>query len=234
MPTIKLLSAGAIQKMATDFAADFERDTGQKVELNFATAGVVRDRIAGGEAVDVVISSQAAISDLQKAGALADGSVKDLAETVTGLCVRAGAARPDISTAEKFKTAILAAKTFAYTDPNSGGTGGKLFAAVLERLGIKDEIDRKTVFGQRGIEVVQAVIDGRAEMGTTFVSEIVPHNGAQVAGELPDGLRDVNGYAAAIPRRASYPDTAKAFIGLMISPRGSSRWLSAGLTPLFR
>jgi molybdate transport system substrate-binding protein len=234
VPTIKLLSAGAIQKMATDFAADFERDTGQKIELNFATAGVVRDRIAGGEAADVVISSQAAIAQLQKSGALADGSVKDLAETATGLCIRAGAGKPDISTPEKFKAAILAAKTFAYTDPNSGGTGGKLFAAVLERLGIKAEIDRKTVFGQRGIEVVQAVVDGRAEMGTTFISEIVPHAGAQVVGELPDGLRDVNGYAAAIPQVGAQQDAAKAFIERMTSPQSRSRWAAAGLNPLFR
>ena len=91
LPTIKLLSAGAIQKMATDFAADFERDTGHKVELNFATAGVVRDRIAGGEAADVVISSQAAIGQLEKSGVLTEGSVKDLAETATGLFVRKGA-----------------------------------------------------------------------------------------------------------------------------------------------
>src|SRR6185503_1058155 len=111
--------------MATDFAADFERDTGQKVELNFATAGVVRDRIAGGEVADVVISSQAAIAQLQNSGVLADGSVKDLAETATGLFVRKGTAKPDISTPEKFKAAILAAKTFAYSDPAGGGTGGK-------------------------------------------------------------------------------------------------------------
>jgi molybdate transport system substrate-binding protein len=234
MTTIKLLSAGAIQKMATDFAADFERETGHKVELNFATAGVVRDRVAGGEAVDVIISSQAAIGQLQKSGMLADGSVRDLAETATGLCIRAGAPNPDISTPEKFKAVILAAKSFAYTDPASGGTGGKLFAAVLDRLGIKDEIDRKTVFGKRGVEIVQSVIDGRAEMGTTFISEIVPHAGAQVVGELPDGLRDVNGYAAAISKGSPQQTVARAFIDLMTSPESRSRWASAGLNPLFR
>ncbi len=103
MPSIKLLSAGAIQKMATDFAADFERQTGNKIELNFATAGVVRDRIAGGEAADIVISSQSAIGELQKSGKLADDSVANLAETATGLFNRAGEPKPDISTPDKFK-----------------------------------------------------------------------------------------------------------------------------------
>jgi molybdate transport system substrate-binding protein len=233
MAIIKLLSAGAVQKMATDFAADFERDTGNKVELNFATAGVVRDRVAGGEAVDVVISSQAAIAALDKSGILLPGSVADLAATATGLFVRAGAPKPDISTPEKFKAAILAAKTFAYSDPAGGGTGGKLFAAVLERLGIKDEIDRKTVFGKRGIEVVGSVIDGRAEMGTTFISEIVPHSGAQVVGELPGNLRDVNGYAAAIPKGSQRQDIAKAYIAAMTAPASRPRWTAAGMQPAF-
>jgi molybdate transport system substrate-binding protein len=233
MASIKLLSAGAIQKMATDFAADFERASGNTVELNFATAGVVRDRIAGGEVADVAISSQAAIAALDNAGVLAPGSVVDLATTATGLCVRAGAPKPDISTPEKFKAAILAAKSFAYTDPASGGTGGKLFAAVLDRLGIKDEIDRKTVFGKRGIEVVMSVIEGRAEMGTTFISEIVPHSGAAVAGELPGDLRDTNGYAAAIVKTSARQDMARAYIATMTAPASRSRWKAAGLEPMF-
>jgi len=232
MPSIKLLSAGAIQKMATDFAADFERQTGNKVELNFATAGVVRDRIAGGEAADIVISSQSAIEELQKSGKLADG-VTNLAETATGLFNRAGDPKPDISTPDKFKAAILAAPTFAYSDPAGGGTGGRLFVAVLNRLGVKDEIDRKTVFGKRGVEVVAHVLENRAELGTTFISEIVPHAGVQVIGDLPGDLRDVNGYAAAVPNNASRVEEARAFIALMASPAGRSRWTAAGLNPLF-
>jgi molybdate transport system substrate-binding protein len=233
MPAIKLLSAGAIQKMATDFAAEFERQTANKLELNFATAGVVRDRIAGGEAADIVISSQSAIGELQKSGQLVDGSVTNLAETATGLFNRAGTPKPDISTPDKFKAVILAARTFAYSDPAGGGTGGRLFVAVLNRLGVKDQIDRKTVFGKRGVEVVQSVIDGRADMGTTFISEIVPHAGVQVVGELPGDLRDVNGYAAAVPKVASRPDDARAFIALMTAPAGRPRWTAAGLKPLF-
>jgi molybdate transport system substrate-binding protein len=108
-----------------------------------------------------------------------------------------------------------------------------LFVAVLNRLGVKDEIDRKTVFGKRGVEVVQSVIDGRADMGTTFISEIVPHAGVQVIGELPGDLRDVNGYAAAVPKAAGRAEEARAFIALMTSPAGRPRWTAAGLNPLF-
>jgi len=231
--TIRLLSAGAVQKMATDLAADFERDTGHRIELNFATAGVVRERAAAGEAIDVVISSQQAVAALNKPGFFVAGSVTDLASTATGLFNRAGASKPDISTPEKFRQALLAAKKFAYSDPAGGGTGGRLFVAVLNKLGIKDEIDSKTVFGKRGIEVVASVIDGRADMGTTFISEIVPHKGAQVIGELPGELRDVNGYAAAVPASSAEAKAARDFIKSMTAPATKPRWLAAGMTPAF-
>ncbi|MGI8524852.1 MAG: molybdate ABC transporter substrate-binding protein [Pseudolabrys sp.] len=233
MAALRLLSAGAVQKMATDLAADFEREHGHKVELNFATAGMVRDRVAGGEAFDIVISSQEAIARLNTPGFFVEGSVRNLASTVTGLFVRAGAPKPDISTPEKFKQAILAARTFTYSDPAGGGTGGRLFVAVLERLGIRDEINRKTVFGKRGAEVVASVIDGRAEMGSTFISEIVPHEGAQVVGELPGDLRNTNGYAAGVPAASGERDAAFAFVKYMTAPATRPRWAAAGMTPAF-
>ena len=231
MPTIRLLSAGAVQKMATDFAADFERDTGNKIELNFATAGVVRDRVAGGEAVDVVISSQETIGALNKPDFFA--GVTNLGETVTCLFNRAGESKPDISTPEKFKQLLLDAKRFTYSDPSGGGTGGRMFVAVLNKLGIKNEIDRKSVFGKRGIELIAIVKDSKADIGATFVSEVVPHRGVQVIDIFPDGLRDTNGYAAGVPANSAQRDTATAFVKYMTAPSSRARWTAAGMTPLF-
>ena len=233
MATLRLLSAGAVQKMATDFAADFERNTGHKIELNFATAGIVRDRAAGGEALDVVISSQEAIAKLDTPGFFAAGSVSNLASTVTCLFNRAGEPKPDISTPEKFKQALLDVKRFTYSDPAGGGTGGRLFVAVLNKLGIKDEIDKKTTFGKRGIELVAIVTENKADVGTTFVSEVVPHKSVQVIGELPGDLRDTNGYAAGVPAKSGQADAARAFIKFMTAPATRARWTAAGMTPAF-
>ncbi len=233
MATLRLLSAGAVQKMATDFAADFEREAGHKIELNFATAGTVRDRAAGGEALDVVISSQEAIGKLNRPGFFVPGSVADLASTATCLFNRAGEPKPDISTPEKFKQTLLDVKRFTYSDPAGGGTGGRLFVAVLNRLGIKDVIDKKTTFGKRGIELVAIVTENRADMGTTFVSEVVPHKSVQVIAELPGDLRDTNGYAAGVPAGSGQAEAARAFIKFMTAPSTRSRWSAAGMTPAF-
>ena len=233
MAAIKILSAGAVQHMVTDLGAEFEHKSGHKVDLNFATAGVVRDRVTEGEKADIVISSQSAIASLNRPGLFVAGSVTDLASTATGLFVRAGAPRPDISTPEKFKQALLAAKSIAYSDPASGGTGGKLFVAVLERLGIKEAVNKKAVLGKRGVEVVASVVEGRAELGTTFISEILPNKGAQVVGELPGDLRDVNGYAAAILAGSSEYAVAAAFLKFLTASATRARWTAAGLEPAF-
>jgi len=233
MADIRVLSAGAVQAMVTALAAEYEAETGNKLALNFATAGVVKDRVASGEAVDVAISSQAAIAALEKSGTFVVASVQPLASTSTGLFVRKGTPKPDIATPEKFKQVILAANTFAYSDPAGGGTGGRLFAEMLARLGIKDEIDHKTVFGKRGVEVVAHVVEGRAEMGATFISEVLPHKDADVVAELPGDLGDTNGYAAAIPARSAVPDAAHEFIRALSAAQTKPRWLAAGMKPLF-
>ena len=233
MASIRVLSAGAVQAMVTSLSAEFEQASGHRLDLNFATAGVVKERVAGGENVDVAISSQAAIAALDQAGIFFSGSVANLASTSTGLFIRAGEKAPDISTPEKFKQVLLAARNFAYSDPAGGGTGGKLFAAMLERLGIKDEIDRKTVFGKRGVEVVAHVIERRADLGATFISEVLPHAKAQVVGELPGDLGDTNGYAAAIPAKTKVREPAAAFIAALTAPHTKSRWIAAGMKPLF-
>src|SRR5450759_3989144 len=116
------MSAGAVQSIVTALSAEFERETGNKLELNFNTVGALRDRLAGGEMADLVILSASAIEALEKTGLFVPGSRTDLGRTVTGVAVKQGAPVPDISTPEAFKQALLTARTVAYTDPKAGGS----------------------------------------------------------------------------------------------------------------
>ena len=132
------------------------------------------------------------------------GSVTDLGRTVTGVAVREGAPVPDISTPEAFKQALLKAKTVAYTDPKAGGSGGIMFAALLEKLGIAEAVNKKAVLGSAAPRWRQSIAEGRAEIGTTFISEVLPREGRQVVvGPLPGELHSANTYTAAIPPAAS-------------------------------
>jgi molybdate transport system substrate-binding protein len=233
MAEIKVMSAGAVQSMVSLLGAEFERETGNKLTLVFNTAGSLLERIKNGETADLVILSESAIAELEKLGVLVPGSRTDLGRTVTGVVVREGAALPDISTPEAFKQALLKARSVAYTDPKAGGSGGIMFAGLLERLGIAEEINSKAVLGKRGHEVAVSIAEGRAEIGTTFISEVLPVKGAKVVGPLPGPLHNANTYTAAIPKNAAAAAGAMAFMRKLTNPADRDRWTAAGLEPAF-
>jgi molybdate transport system substrate-binding protein len=231
--TLKVLSAGAVQSMVEALGREFERASGHTLDLNFNTAGAQRDRVKGGEPADLVILSESIIADLEKLGLFVPGSVTDLGRTVTGVAIREGAPLPDISTPEAFKQALLKAKTVAYTDPKAGGSGGIMFAALLERLGIADAVNKKAVLGKRGTEVAVSIAEGRAEIGTTFISEVLPVKGVKVVGPLPGELHTANTYTAAIPASSANRAAATALLRALTDPATRARWLAAGLEPAF-
>lgn len=233
MPTIKVLSAGAVQSMVTELGAAFEHGSGHRLDLIFNTAGSLRERIKGGEAADLVVLSQSIIAELDKLALVVPGSVTDLGRTVTGVIVRDGAPSPDISTPEAFKQALLEARSVAYTDPKAGGSGGIMFAALLPKLGIADAVNSKAVLCKRGAEVASAVAEGRAELGTTFISEALPVKGAKVVGPLPGALHYTNGYTAAIHAGSTQRDGTAALLRALTDPASRSRWIAAGLEPAF-
>ena len=168
--TIKVLSAGAVESMVRLLGPTFERETGHKLDLHFGTAGSLRGRLEGGEQADLVILPAAVIAAMEKERRFVPGSVTDLGRTVTGVVVKEGATPPDISTPEAFKQALLKAKGVSFSDPKAGGSSGNYFAGLLQKLGIAEEVNKKAVLGKRGYEVAYAVADGRAEIGTTFIS----------------------------------------------------------------
>jgi molybdate transport system substrate-binding protein len=231
--TIKVLSAGAVQSMVEALGQDFERASGNKLDLVFNTAGSLRDRVKSGEAADLVILSESIIASLDKSGMFVPGSIINLGRTVTGVAVREGAPVPDISTPAAFKQALLKAKTVAYTDPKAGGSGGIMFAAMLERLGIAEAVNKKAVLGKRGSEVAASIAEGRAEIGTTFISEVLPVKGVKVIGPLPGELHTANTYTAAIPAGSASHAAATALLRALTDPATRARWSAAGLEPAF-
>ncbi len=234
MPSdIKVMSAGAVMSMVTALGDEFARATGHKLDLNFGTAGALTERLKAGEKADLVILSASAIETLEKTGMFVTGSRTDLGRTVTGVVVKDGAPLPDISTPEAFKQALLKARSVSYTDPRAGGSSGTAFAAMLDRLGIADAVNKKAVLGKRGHEVATLVAEGKAEIGTTFISEVLPIKGAKVVGPLPGDLHNANTYTAAIPVSSPARDAAAALLRALTDPVTGGRWTAAGLEPAF-
>lgn len=233
MATIKVLSAGAVRSMVETLGPEFERASGNKLDVTFATAFAQRDRVVGGEAADLVIVSETIVAELEKLGLVVAGSARNLGRTVTGVIVPEGSAIPDISTVEAFKQALLKAKSVAYTDPKAGGSGGIMFAALLQKLGIADAVNAKAVLCKGGLDVSNKIAEKRAEIGTTFISEALPVKGLKVVGTLPGELHNANTYTVAIHKAAKEPEGATAFLKALTAAATRPRWTAAGLEPAF-
>lgn len=233
MPTIKVMSAGAVKSMVAALGAEFKRESGTTIDYAFGTAGALRERVKGGETADLVIVSESAIAELMTLGHVFGETVTNLGRTVTGVIVRDGAPKPDISTVEAFKQALRNASSIAYTDPKAGGSGGIMFVGLLEKLGMLDEVNAKAVLGKGGFDVSQIVAGGRAELGTTFLSEALPVKGLTIVGMLPGELHNANTYTAAVHRKAANRPGAEAFLRKLVAPATRGRWTAAGLEPAF-
>ncbi len=230
---IKVMSAGAVESMVKRRGPAFETQSGHRLDLHFGTAGSLRSRLEEGEGADLVILPAAVVTALEQSGILVAGSAQDLGRTVTGVCVKQGAAAPDISTPEAFKAALLKARGISYSDPQAGGSSGNYFAGLLQKLGIADAVAKKSVLGKRGYEVAQAVVDGRAELGSTFISEILTVKGVRVIGPLPGELYHANTYTAAFLAKSTQRAGAQVLLRVLTNPASRAQWIEAGLEPAF-
>jgi molybdate transport system substrate-binding protein len=231
---LKVLSAGAVKYVATDFAPRFTRDTGDQVEFTFGTIGGVRKRLENGETADIVMGTAPAIAQMEQSGVLVAGSCTDLGRTLTGLCVRADAPMPDISTPDRFKQTLLKTRSIAYTDPQAGGTSGIFLVGLLERLGIAEAVGKKALLCINGDDVVDKVSAGDAEIGSTFLSEIVPMKAVKAVGPLPQPIQNATAYAAGIMTGSSNREAAGRFIAMLTAPAQREAWLSLGFEPAGR
>ena len=183
---IKVLTTGAFKQVVVALVPEFEKATGHKVVLDNGTVGQLQKRVDGGEAFDVLVLSPKGIEDYIKSGKIAAGSNANLAKVGVGVMVKEGAPKPDISSVEAFKQALLKAKSVGYIDPASGGSSGIYVAGLLDKLGIADQIKPKAKL-QKGGHVSDLVKAGEAEIGIHQISEIVGQAGRDAGRAAAEG-----------------------------------------------
>ncbi len=228
---VKVLTAGAFKEVVLALAPNYERQTGNKVVIDNGTTGQLKARINGGEAFDVVVITPAVVDEFIKSGKVAAGSEVKLAGVGIGVVVKEGAPKPDISTVEKFKAALLKAKTVAYIDPASGGSSGIYIDKLLEKLGIADQIRPKARL-KKGGHVADLIVSGEAELGIHQISEIVPVKGAALVGPLPAEIQKTTIYAAGMSAATKDKDAAKELIEYLSGPDAAAVLKSKGMDPV--
>jgi molybdate transport system substrate-binding protein len=230
---LKVLSAFGMQSVLEDLGPKFERATGHKLTLAFATGGATVKRVQDGEAADVVITVRPGIDSLVKDGKAPAGSMTVLAHSGIVVIVRKGAPKPDVSSPDALKRALLAAKSISYVNPASGGASGIHFAKVLDRLGIANEMKSKTVFPnpQTPAAVGVVVANGEAEIGVHIVQEVISVAGIEIVGPLPGDLQNTIVFAAAIMGGTESAEAAKALVSFLRTPEAAAVIKTKGMEP---
>jgi molybdate transport system substrate-binding protein len=232
MPTIKLICTTALKTSLDELLPQFERTTGHKVEASYGPSAQLTKRLADGEPADAVVLTGPGIEEMTKLGKVAAGSRLEIASSETMVGVKKGTPRPDISTVEKFKQALLAAKSIAYSGPGSGASGAHI-AKVIEQLGIADAVKSKTVLGPGGPAglIGNYLVRGEAEIGMQQDAELMAVPGVDIVGPLPPGIALTTTFAFGTHTGAADGGAGKALGEFLRTPAARAVMKAKGLTP---
>jgi molybdate transport system substrate-binding protein len=210
---IKVMSSVGYSGAISELARRFEGMTGNKVVLEFSVVAVLKRRIDAGEAFDVAVLSPALIEELIQAGKIAADTRATIGRIGMGLGVRKGGPRPDLSSPEAFRRALLSAKSVGYS---TEGGSGKVFLGLLDRMGIAAEMKPK--IKAVGIPTIKAAVDGETEFVFTSVTLILTDPAAELVGRLPPELQSYTVPTAGANAAAKEAEAAKAFIRFLTGP----------------
>ena len=223
---IKVLSGNGPRAAVIALCAQFEKATGNKVNLRFGVNPEVKQKIESGETFDVVVGNPPIIDALIK-DKLVIGPRSDIGGSGLAVAVKSGALKPDIGTVDAFKKTLLATKAVAY--PGKGASG-IYFVSLLDRMGIKDQMQSK-LKPMAAEDTVEVVARGEAEMVVVVATRITGVAGVDVVGPIPAELQTKIGFAAGLSAGAKEPDAAKALMGFLTAPSAASTLRANGVEP---
>lgn len=224
---IKVWAARALVTVLAEVGPEFERTTGHTIRISSGLASQFVSRAHAGEPFDLMITGQPQLDSLIKEGRIIAASRITLARSGIGVEVRAGAVRPDVSSVEAFKRALLEAKSIAYLKDVGSGVH---VHRVIERLGIAEAVKGKVIRPESDI-VSELVAKGEVELGMVVITQIMTTPGVQLVGPLPAELQSYVTFTAGVSSAASAPDAAGALLKFLMSPSVIPVIKSQGMEP---
>jgi molybdate transport system substrate-binding protein len=227
-PAVKVMSTLGLMGVLRDLAPRCDQAVGAKLVTAFAPTAALTERIRAGEAADVAILTAAAIDALAREGTLAGGSRIDLARSTVGVAVRAGAPKPDISSAEAFLRALGDARSIAYS---RAGASGIFFADLIRRLGIADRVNAKATVIPSGL-TGELAARGEVEMAVQQVSELMEVPGIDIVGPLPAEFQGVTVFSGGLFAASPRKEAGTALLRLLSAADVAPVYGRKGLEPL--
>jgi molybdate transport system substrate-binding protein len=230
---VKVMISGGLTAAFKALVPEFERTSGHTVSIAYGpsmgtTTNAIPVRLARGEPADVLIMVGYALGDLVKQGKVVADSRVDLVKSPIGIAVKSGAPKPDISSADSTRQALLAAKSVAYSDSASGVY---VSTEMFSKLGIADQMKDKARMIP-ATPVGEIVAKGEAEIGLQQISELKPVAGIDIVGPLPDALQKITVFSAGIATVSKEPEAGKALISFLASPEAREALIESGLDPI--
>jgi molybdate transport system substrate-binding protein len=225
---MRILSTLAVKKVLDELTPQFQLPVGQSFDVSIDPTVLVVRRIMAGERGDLAILTTAGIDELCAAGILTGKGRRNLCVSEIGIAVKAGALKPDISTAAAVRQLLLDVPTLAYS---KAGASGIFFAGLIERLGIADAVHQKATIIPAGFTGALAA-DGKVAIAIQQVSELMAVPGVDIVGGLPDEINERLSFPGAVFAASANPALAAEFIKFLQQPKFAAVYLRAGLKPL--
>jgi molybdate transport system substrate-binding protein len=229
---VTVLISGGFAGAYEQLLPEFERTRRIKVTTRSGSSqGVgpqtIAAQLARGVSADVVILSREGLGELIAANRIAAGTDVDLARVPLGVAVPAGTPKPDVSSVESFKRAILGVKTIAVPESTSGIW---LQTDLFPRLGIAAKINVRAT--PRGSDATAMVSAGGADLAVMPVSEILHAARVDFAGSLPPEIQFVQVFSAAVVAGSQEIENCKRLIEFFASARAAEAIRKSGMEPL--
>lgn len=224
---INVFCAGAVRPAMMMLVAGFEQETGHRLQFTYGAVGALKARILKGESADALILNRPALEQLKQVGKLLGGAISDLGQVGVGIAVQNNASLPDVSTPDALRETLLIATSISYGNPAMGDSSGVHFFDVLERLGISEQVRRKTILAPSGLAVAELVQQGKVELGATQASVISACDGITLVGLLPSSLQHITTYSAAVTADAASVEPARLFVDYLMDPLAKSKFRKA-------
>jgi molybdate transport system substrate-binding protein len=224
---IKVLSGNGAKAAVRELCTQFERATGNKINLHFEVNADIQKKIEAGEYFDVAVLNPPVVETLSKEAKIVAGSA-DIGRAGLGVAVRQGAPKPDISSVDAFRRTLLASKSVAF--PGKGASG-LYFVSLLDRMGIKAEMQGK-LKPMEAEDTVEVVARGEADLVVVVATRIMDVAGVDMVGPIPGELQTKIGFAAGLSSSTKEPDAAKALIRFLTAPSAAATLRSKGVDPI--
>jgi molybdate transport system substrate-binding protein len=224
---LKVIAGGSMTASMNALAAPFEKASGHKLSIHFDSTPNIIARVNSGTPFDVVVVPVDVFKDATAKARFAPGPTVDIARVGYGVIVRTGAPKPDISTPDAFKTALLAAPSIAFLPASAAGA---YVTKVFERLGISEEMKAKTKVQAAPAQIAPAVAKGEAELGV-FLTNVLVAPGVELVGPFPGDLQQELVFTSAVAADTKEADAAKALIDYLKTQEATTIIKAAGMTP---